>query len=285
MMPLLVHPLKALALGGMRLSDNAIAKYHSVALGGAGCAMMRGRHRLDLKYLDLSANEISCEGAQALGRYLETDPCLEHLNLEDNRIGAEGMRALAQGLALKNGHLRELKVGGNLLGDACMGWVGEMMARNTTLESLAIDGIGVSALCCAEHLQQRVEALVGGEAASVTDRGIETIARVINAGHLKVLRLGGPLVSSEGAVGMIAEITTNPRLEKLQIVGTLVRMDQAKARHLAERLRRNGSLQEIMIQGGVPKALKEVLNRNIQNARLRQVTLYELLEKESLNSF
>jgi len=53
-----------------------------------------------MEHLNLDSNGISCEGAVAIAKALETNQTLQHLNLQHNGIGCDGAAAISKALEL-----------------------------------------------------------------------------------------------------------------------------------------------------------------------------------------
>ena len=113
------------------------------------CRRLRNNDRT-LRYLDLSFNQISDEGATALGRALKGNMTLQQLNLGRNQISDEGANAL--GRALKgNTTLKELYLHDNQISDEGGMALAHALKANTTLQLLylgdnQISDEGVTAL-------------------------------------------------------------------------------------------------------------------------------------------
>lgn len=93
-----------------------------------------------LRVLDLSCNEISSDGAEALAVYLINPNCvLESLNLASNRLVDLGAKAMAQAVA-QNNTLIHIDLTSNNIRDEGLSRLAEAFFHNTTLLSFKLFG-------------------------------------------------------------------------------------------------------------------------------------------------
>jgi len=93
-----------------------------------------------LRVLDLSCNEISSDGAEALAVYLVNPNCvLESLNLASNRLVDLGAKAMAQAVA-QNSTLIHIDLTNNNIRDEGLSRLSEAFFHNTTLLSFKLFG-------------------------------------------------------------------------------------------------------------------------------------------------
>lgn len=166
--------------------DNGSIEVLMNALG-----QVKGNH---LRQLDLSMNEISKFGAQAIAEFIAVAENIEELDVSDNPLGPGG-GALVKGLK-HNKSLRSLKLSGtgqeledfNLDqpkvestspsdGDLILEALSSIHPSNTTLQLIWLDGVGIS------------------------DKGLSTFARAISGGSsIKELRMRRNNIQDIGAI-------------------------------------------------------------------------------------
>lgn len=88
-----------------------------------------------LERLNISDNQISGRGAQALSHALSKNTSLVSLNLRLNQLGDEGGQAIAQAL-LKNQTLVNLQLGANEMTGPTATAFSQVLVQNRTLRSL-----------------------------------------------------------------------------------------------------------------------------------------------------
>ncbi len=95
--------------------------------------------------LDLSFNNLTCEGMNHLGRYFNTpNCCLETINLEWNQIGWSGCIVLADALT-KNNRVSSLNLNFNKIGDIGACALIETLGRNVCLRHLSLNNNAIKA--------------------------------------------------------------------------------------------------------------------------------------------
>ncbi len=88
--------------------------------------------------LDLSGNEITCEGVILLADALNNNLTIKELILYNNRIGDKGIRALALELSINNSTLKKLNLGFNDITDDGAQHLAQMLKTNRTLTHLSL---------------------------------------------------------------------------------------------------------------------------------------------------
>jgi Ran GTPase-activating protein (RanGAP) involved in mRNA processing and transport len=106
--------------------------------GAAEFARVLRNPKCSLKFLNLSGNEISDQGAAALFEALEANTGLEALFLNENRIGDEAASALARMLG-KNRTLQEVYLWDNRLTDKGCSAIASALMLNKTVVKCEID--------------------------------------------------------------------------------------------------------------------------------------------------
>lgn len=86
--------------------------------------------------LDLTGNEITCEGVSYLANALSNNSTLTELILYNNRLGDKGVRLLAFELSINNRTLKKLNLGLNDLTDDGVQHLAQMLKTNRTLTHL-----------------------------------------------------------------------------------------------------------------------------------------------------
>jgi hypothetical protein len=146
--------------------------------------------------LDLTANEITSEGASFLADALNNNLILKELILYNNRISDKGVRAIALELSINNSTLKKLNLGFNYISDDGAQHLAQMLKTNRTLTHLC--------------LQQN----------HIGDRGTQLLAGVL-ARHnwsLEYLNLSSnKLLSDLSVTALIDLLQLNQSLQKLDI--------------------------------------------------------------------
>ena len=93
-----------------------------------------------LKYLNISSNRLSRDGAKTLAKLLRHNTPLEVLDIGNNRIEAQGVSDIASSLAASNTKLKALVVTSNSISGAGLVSIAASMLVNKTLTNLYIWG-------------------------------------------------------------------------------------------------------------------------------------------------
>ncbi len=185
---------------------------------GAGMAAERFKR---LKRLLISANQISDEGAKALGQALSINSCLQVLDLERNQIYFEGAIALGQGLRVNNS-LCQLNLKRNELGDEGALALGRGLIVNTGLQVLDLEANGLSdtgAVALSQGL--RVNSCLRQLNLSVnhvSDKGAKALGQSLGVNSsLQVLDLSSNRVSDKGVRALGQGLSVNMTLRQLNL--------------------------------------------------------------------
>ncbi|KAI9325128.1 hypothetical protein BDR26DRAFT_879969, partial [Obelidium mucronatum] len=87
-----------------------------------------------LKCIDLSFNEIGCDGAKAIASFLQEDKNLKELHLQSNSIDSPGGAAIAKALQM-NDALQYLDISNNSIGDKAGSQLASTLQIPQSLES------------------------------------------------------------------------------------------------------------------------------------------------------
>jgi hypothetical protein len=182
-------------------------------LGALGCSTLASAllDNARLVSIDVSGNDLGDEGMTDLAKVLPHNATLEVLNVEDNRIGDVGARALAQALTTATSSLREVNLGGNLIGNDGASEIfralGSSIARDD--DGSVVLGGGRSAV---SSLLLRFNA--------ISDRGARDLAStLLDNETLRTVDLGHNKITNRGARDLIKVITINDTLERLELGG------------------------------------------------------------------
>jgi len=134
--------------------------------------------------LDLRANQLDVEAAEALRTYLQDASCrLRKLWLGRNKIGEQGAKAMAQAVAV-NQSLAMLDLQSNGIPDQGMRRVAECLNENHTLQVLLLWGNELVQANLEVYLHQFSRNEVKGRL--IVDFDIKTIGNTIYAAHTEV---------------------------------------------------------------------------------------------------
>ncbi|KAI9322986.1 hypothetical protein BDR26DRAFT_883122 [Obelidium mucronatum] len=97
-----------------------------------------------LKCIDLSFNEIGCDGAKAIASFIQEDKNLKQLHLQSNNIDSPGGTAIAKALQI-NDSLHYLDISNNSIGDKAGSQLASTLQINCTLIHLNISGCSLGA--------------------------------------------------------------------------------------------------------------------------------------------
>ncbi|GBG28105.1 NACHT, LRR and PYD domains-containing protein 1 [Hondaea fermentalgiana] len=166
------HTLKTLWIQRNRLGNTGVE------------ALAAGMHNdTALRRLRLNMNNIGNPGLEALGQSIaEKELPLQKLHLQDNIFDARGFVPFVEAIAGSE-TLFELDVARNKLDDECGAAIGQMLATNTSLETLSLDGnnIGdVGAVDVSEGLKSNSTLVhLNLSRNAVGDRGAELLGFVL----------------------------------------------------------------------------------------------------------
>lgn len=121
-----------LELTGRRINDALVVELATLV-----------ENNTDLRYLDLSNNEIGNQGAIALGRALGVNRALQYLDLSGNCIGSSGAEGLSEGL-VGNPVVTNLGMMNNHIGDHGAQSFANMLDRNVALLALFLENNDIS---------------------------------------------------------------------------------------------------------------------------------------------
>lgn len=146
--------------------------------------------------LDLSANNISSEGASILAHVLKANPPLHELLLDHNHVSDRGTQMLAQAISTDNTNLRVLYLGSNNITNEGAKYLAEMLKTNRTLNRLYLfentigdHGVQLLAEALTRHNQSVTHIDFSGNRLE-NDATINALINMIKCNHsLKQLRV------------------------------------------------------------------------------------------------
>lgn len=220
--------------------------------GAAAVARMLRRNRR-LRVLDLVNTGIGAAGlARVLAALIEENRTLERLYLGGNEIdGAETAELLARLLRV-NPAIRALLLNVNFLGDSGARRLASALEENRTLEELGLASCGITHAGAAALFG----ALPGHPALRQLDLGYSVSTRVLGAP-------ANPL-GDAGARAVAGFLNGDPPLQRLDLRRTGIGLKGRAS--LAEALRTNGHLVELLHDGPQDPRLSERLRRNRETA-------------------
>ncbi len=230
---------------GEALKTNKTLQELNLRWNRIGCGGDRGilsmanslRDNVGLRKLDMSVNELYCEGAIAFGKALGFNQSLVDLSLERNEIGLSGALALAEALKL-NTNLERLVLSGNpMIGDDGAAAIGRSLSEHKVGKSalkvleMVSCGVGMKAAKAFGHtLKQEDLSLsslrfeknkIGPEGAAAISVGLgdNTSLR-----HLNLSRNG---IQAKGGSALALALRKNSTLHSLNISNNDIEVDRS----------------------------------------------------------
>jgi Leucine-rich repeat (LRR) protein len=228
----LASVLPSTAIETLNLKENAFKSSGANKLFAALKA-----HPSNLLMLDVSANHIANDAANAIRDYLATNPALLALDLSFNRLRPGGIAALLQGLS-SNTNLRRLDLSGNQIEAAGAAFVAEYLASrggdnpcgvtNLGLGMGYIGDDGTAALANALANDQCVTILSLASYNEITDAGATAIAKMIETNnYLLALDVSENKIGEAGCDAIAAALQKNSKLQYLKIMGCTRQAERA----------------------------------------------------------
>ena len=232
---------------GEALKTNKTLQELNLRWNRIGCGGDRGilslanslRDNIGLSKLDMSVNELYCEGALAFGKALGSNLTLVDLCLERNEIGLSGALALAEALKL-NTNLERLVLSGNpMIGDEGAAAIGRSLSEHKNGESalkyLEMVGCGVglkAAKAFGRTLKQQDLSLssLRLEKNKIGPEGAATIAvglgDNISLRHLNLSRNG---IQAKGGSALALALRKNSTLHSLDISNNDIEVERSSS--------------------------------------------------------
>ena len=212
---------RGIMLSGIMLTDQKEADLSCQYLQPADAILIAS----DLKFMavltsvDLRANSIGDDGAEAIAEALKVNAVLTFLRLDDNKIGDDGAKAIAEALKV-NAVLTFLRLDDNKIGDDGAKAIAEALKVNAVLTFLRLDDNKIG------------------------DDGAKAIAEALKVNAvLTFLRLDDNKIGDDGAKAIAEALKVNAVLKNCNLLKN--RLDVESATMLAKIGRERG----IMLSG------------------------------------
>ncbi|ELU04322.1 hypothetical protein CAPTEDRAFT_223898 [Capitella teleta] len=229
--------------------DDLVIKNNILGANGTKACAVALVNNVCIKRIDLTGNNMRCQGASYIAEMLMANNCITSLTLAQNSIGTRGLREL-RNVLVDNVIIKKLSLSGNRFSDLDARLIADIISHNTCIETLDLSHNNF----CEIGGVEIGEALPHNQSVTSLDlswnhlrrKGVVTLTDGIK-GNQKLchLNLAWNGLSLEGCLGMGSVLETNESLLSLDVSNNRINKDFLLS--LLKGLRKNTTLCRLMI--------------------------------------